>query len=424
MIFLQYAIWGAWLPVAQTYFQGQVPAGLGLNGSQLGILFALMPACSIFMSPLFGQLADRVFNSEKLLAILHLASAGSLFLLSRQTTFVGTVIVLSIHCILYSPTGPLTTSVALSHLDDPTKQFGNVRVAGTIGWMISGWVLTWMRMSGKILVAGDLFVLAAIISLVLGILCFFLPKTPPTKVKNKSFAFGESLKLLNNTNFMMLMIIAFVICTQFDFFYMFTPGYLTAPTHETLAKILPPEYYSGGGAGLGVSTKQVSFYMSLAQLSEIVMMLSLPFLLRRIGYKWTIYLGILAWFLRFAIYVFFASLAATLVSIMLHGFCIACFLIGGTLYVAKIAPDDIRASAQALFSIVTFGFGRVIGAILGGYVETMNTTTLPARMPLPGTSDLEKLVNWQAVFSVPTGMTFVCAIAFPFLFRLKKGEPT
>ena len=421
LMFLEFAIWGAWVPVAQTYFQGPVPAGLGLTGNQLGILFALMPACSVIMSPIFGQLADRVFNSERLMAVLHLLSAVCLFALSRQTTFAGTLACLLAHCILFSPTVALSTSITLHHLDDPAKQFGNIRVAGTIGWMISGWVLFALRASGKIQITGDLFVLAAGMSVLLGIVCFFVPKTPPSKESTNRFAFGGALKLMNNTNFMMLMIVALLICTQFDFFYMFTPGYLTSPTKETLARILPESYLVGSG-GLGVPVKQVSFIMSLAQLSEIALMLSLPFLLKKLGYKWTIYLGIVAWCVRFFIYIFFASLAATIVSIMLHGFCIACFLIGGSLYVAKVAPAEIRASAQALYAIVTFGFGRVIGAILGGYVETVNTTKLPVRLPMPGLSDLDAVVNWQQVFAVPAGMTLVCVIAFPFLFRIKKGE--
>lgn len=424
LMFLEFAIWGAWLPVAGTYFQGQKPVGLGLTGIQMGLLFALMPACSIVMSPIMGQLADRVFNSEKLLAILHLLSACALFGLSRQTTFAGTFAFLLVHCVLFSPTVSLTTSVVLHHLDDANKQFGNMRVAGTIGWMVSGWVLTFLRMSGKIQLTGDLFVIAAVISAFLGILCFFVPKTPATKTDVNKFAFGKAMKLMKNSNFMMLMIVSLVICTQFDFFYMFTPGYLTAPTLDTLQRVLPGSYLEPGFAGMGISTKQVSFYMSLAQVSEVVLMLSLPFLLKNLGYKWTIYLGIVAWFLRFLIYVFFASLFGTVASIMLHGFCIACFMIGGSLYVAEVASIDIRASSQALYSMVTFGIGRVIGAIFGGYIETANTVKLPVTISIPGMSDMDKLVNWQAIFAVPTGITFACVLAFPFLFRVKKVNQT
>jgi nucleoside transporter len=422
LMFLEFAIWGAWLPVAGTYFQGQSPMGLGLSGMQMGILFALMPACSIVMSPILGQLADRVINSEKLLSMLHLLSACSLFALSRQTSFAGTFMFLLIHCILFSPTVSLTTSMVMHHLDDAATQFGNMRVAGTIGWMVSGWVLFLLRMSGKIQITGDLFVVASILSLVLGLVCFFVPKTPPVQVNADRFAFGKAMRLLKNQNFMMLMVIALVICTQFDFFYMFTPGYMTAPTVDTLKRVLPESYVQSGLAGLGIPAKQVSFYMSFAQVSEVVLMVSLPFLLKNLGYNWTIYLGILAWFLRFIIYVFFATLLGTMLSIMLHGFCIACFLIGGSIYVAKVAPYDIRASAQALYAMVTFGFGRVFGALFGGYIETINTVKLPVAVSIPGISDLDKLVNWQAVFIVPTGITFACVIAFPFLFREKRVE--
>ena len=227
---------------------------------------------------------------------------------------------------------------------------------------------------------------------------------------------------MKNPNFMMLMIVSFVICTQFDFFYMFTPGYLTAPTMDSLKRVLPETYLQSGFAGLGMMPKQVSFVMSLAQVSEVVLMLSLPFLLKNLGYRWTVFAGIVAWFLRYLIYVLFTSLAATLVSIMLHGICIACFMIGGSLYVASVASSDIRASAQALYAMVTFGFGRVVGAIFGGYIETSNTVKLPVQLSIPGAIELDKLVNWQALFAVPTGVTFACVLMFPFIFRLKKDE--
>ena len=424
LMFLEYAIWGAWLPVAGSYFQGQHPSGLGLSGFQMGTLFALMPACSIFMSPLFGQLADRVINSEKLLCTLHLLSACALFALSRQTTFAGTFAFLLIHCLLFSPTVALSNSLVMHHLDDPTKQFANIRVAGTIGWMLSNWTLYALRSSGKIQLAGDLFVVAAAMSLLLGIACLFLPKTPPTRSTTNRYAFGKAFQLMKNPNFMMLMIVSLVICTQFDFFYMFTPGYLTAPTQATLSRVLPESYLGSGGAGLGVSTNKVSLFMSLAQISELVVMLCVPFLLKSLGFRWTIFLGILAWFLRFAIYVFFTSVVATCVSILLHGFCFGCFLAAGSIYVAKVAPADIRASAQSLYFLVTFGFGRFLGAIFGGYVETANTVVLPVHVAIPGMNDLDKLVNWQAVFAVPTGITFACVLAFPFLFRLKRDEVT
>ena len=415
LMFLEYAIWGAWLPVAGTYFQGQAPTGLGFSGMQLGVLFALMPACSIFMSPIFGQLADRVFHSEKLLAFLQLLSAVALF--------AGTFVCLLIHCLLFSPTMALCNSVVLGHLDDPSKQFANIRVAGTIGWMLTNWALFALRSSGRIQIRGDLFVIAAMLSLILGVACLFLPKTPPVKTDANRYAFGKAFGLMKNPNFMMLMIVSLVICTQFDFFYMFTPGYLTAPTQATLARVLPESYLQNGGSGLGVTSNQVSLFMSLAQISEVVMMLCLPFLLRSLGFRWTLFLGILAWFVRFLIYVFFTTILATSLSILLHGFCFACFMAAGSIYVAKVAPSDIRASAQSLYFMVTFGFGRFFGAIFGGYIETANTVKLPVHVAVPGLNDLDKLVNWQAVFAVPTGITCACLIAFPFLFRPQKDEP-
>lgn len=431
-MFLQYAVWGCWLPVAQIYFQGPKPSGLGITGTQMGILSALVPLMSLLLSPLFGQLADRKFNTERILFALHLASAISLFFLWRQTTYAGVLVFMGLHAIAYSPTSPLSNSLVMAHLEDTKKSFSGIRVGGTIGWMVAGWLLVSLRGLGWLNTPNDFFLLASVISLVLAFWCLLLPKTPPSiEVREKS-AISKAFGLLKQRDFMMLMIISLCISMMFEFFYLFSAGYMSAPTEQTLKSVLPETYIAGGGYGLGLSPNKVALFMSVAQFSEIFLMLLLPWFLKNFGFKWTIFLGIAAWATRFALYVYFPTVPMTLLSIGLHGACVALFLIAGSLYVQEIAPKDIRASAQALYLVVTFGMGRIIGALLAGRVQDFYTEpiggsvqgelpgSVPIRISIPGNSDLKELVNWQAIFVIPTAIALACLIVFPFVF---KGRP-
>lgn len=428
-MFLQYAVWGCWLPVAQIYFQGTPPSGLGITGTQMGFLSALVPLMSLLLSPFFGQLADRVVNTEKVLFGLHLLSSVALFLLWKQTTFVGVLVCLAFHAAMYSPTAPLCNSLVMAHVGDAKKDFSNVRVGGTVGWMVAGWILVGLRGVGLLNTPNDFFLLASGISLTLAFWCLMLPKTPPVREARDKSAISKAFGLFKQRDFMMLMIISLCVSIMFEFFYLFTAGYMSAPTEATLRAALPESYFGAGGYGLGLNPNRVAMIMSFAQFSEIFLMLLLPWFLKNLGYKWTIFLGILAWAIRFAIYVYFPSLPMTMVSIGLHGACVALFLVAGSLYVQEVAPKDIRASAQALYLVVTFGVGRILGAILAGrvqdfYKEPIGATipgeaagAIPLSISVPGNSALKELVNWQQIFVVPTAIALACLVVFPFVFK-------
>lgn len=425
MMFLQYAIWGAWLPVAPTYFQAQRPLGLAIDGNQLGILFMLMPLASLFMSPWMGRLADRRFQAQKMLGILHCFSTIFIFLLALQTTFIGSVICLGLHCVVFAPTVALSNSVALANLEDPKGQFASIRVGGTFGWIFSGLVLSLIRSKFNLEVRSDLFMLAAFMNLCLALLSFTLPKTPPTtshltnvtailnqKYKNPL----DAISLFKNFQFLAFMIVAFIVCTQFDSYYMHTSGFLTAPKLDSLRGYLPEAAYAGATDGIGIPLAQVSMIMTISQVSEVFMMLLLPFIIKRLGIAWTLWIGIIAWPLRFAIFAFLPMAAAVIPAMALHGLCIACFIVAGSVYVEQVASPEIRASAQGLYSSVTMGIGRVAGAIFAGYSLKQNTLTLPARVSLPGGTELDHLVAWGPLFAIPCGLTLAAAVAFPILF--------
>lgn len=417
LMFLQYAIWGSWVPVAQTYFMGAQPAGIGLQSTQLGIIFAIMPLCSLLISPIFGNLADRVFNGEKILAVLHLCSAAAMFLVSKQETFSGVLACLVLHCFFFAPTVALSNSVVLANLSDPAGQFSKIRLFGTMGWLCSGALLTLLRSSGASLPRADLFVQASLLGVVLGFVCFLLPKTPPSAISKEKFAFGKAISLMKEPKFMIFMIFGFVVSTQFDFYYLCTSGFLTAPTIQTLSQAMPKSILGYAGKGLGLPVKDISLIMSLAQASEVFMMLLLPGLLRKLGMKWTLSIGLFAWFLRYAIFTFVPVKAAVIPALMLHGPSFACFFVAGAIFVEQVAPSEIRSSAQSLFNMATFGIGRILGSLLAGNFQAQNTYKLPAKLSVGG-GEIESVVQWQALFAVPTGITLACALLFPILFSM------
>lgn len=420
LMFLEYAICGAWAPTAAVYFQSGGQGGMSASGLEIGFLFLLIPLATIFMPPLFGNLADRYFRTDRLLGILHLLSALALYAASRQSSFWPAMVCLGVHALLYAPTVALANSLVFAHLDDHHKQFTPIRVAGTIGWMAAGLGLSLWRLRFHAPV-GDLFLLAAILSIVLGLSSFLLPATPPIKASSNRFAFGKAVTLLKDPNFMALILVGTVASSQFDPYYLFAGGFLSSPRMESLRAALPESLFNPGAAGLGIPLAKLSGLMTIAQVGELLVMLVLPWLIRTIGIRWVLFLGLLAWPMRYALFVFFPSSPLALGGLFIHGLCIPCFLIAGFMYTEQVAPPDIRASAQSLFLLCSQGIGRAIGSLMAGQTQFRNTYTLPARIAIPGGNDIGKLVDWQAMFIIPLGVGLACALVFPFVFRPKQN---
>ena len=181
MMFLQYAIWGAWAPVLSEY----LTSGLGFSGTQVGVIYALLPLATIVAPFIGGQIADRYFSSEKVIAILQLMGGALLIYISRITDYNTMMWTMLIYCMLYAPTLALTNSVAFINLSKSEKEFGQIRVWGTIGWIVAGLSLSGWRYLGDsspaLLVQGDTLLLAGIFSLIMGLQAFTLPYTPPQK---------------------------------------------------------------------------------------------------------------------------------------------------------------------------------------------------------------------------------------------------
>jgi nucleoside transporter len=401
MMFLEYAIWGAWAPVLSAYLQNN----LGFTGVQLGVIFSLLPLATIISPFVGGQFADRWFPSQKVIAGLQLIGGIILILIANVTAFGPMMWLMLVYCLIYAPTLALTNSIAFVNLKSSEKEFGSIRVWGTIGWIAAGWALAGWRALAKspdgVAMKGDTLLLAGIFSILMGVLSFGLPHTPPQKEGTKPWAFLEALKMFKDKNFLIFAIISFVVATELQFYYVLTSPFLTSPV-------------------VGVSQKYISAVMTIAQFAEIfVMAFMLSWALKKFGMRRTMTLGILAWPIRYIIFVIGQPSWLVIVSLSLHGFCYVFFFTAAYIYVDTIAPKDIRHSAQGLIATIILGFGNFVGSLFCGWIQGLFLKDTSA-------ASIEALrAGWQKTFLVPTALTVLCLIVFLAFFRQKNtAEPT
>jgi nucleoside transporter len=401
MMFLQYAIWGSWAPVLSAYLQNN----LGFSGVQLGLIFSLLPLATIISPFVGGQFADRYFPTQKVIAVLQLAGGVVLILIANITAFTPMMWLMLLYCLVYAPTLALTNSIAFVNLKSSEKEFGAIRVWGTIGWIAAGWALAGWRALAKspegIAMKGDTLLLAGVFSLLMGVVSFGLPHTPPQKEGAKPWAFLEALKMFKDRNFAIFSVISFVVATELQFYYVLTSPFLTS-------------------AAIGVSQKYVSAVMTIAQIAEIfVMAFLLSWALQKYGMRRTLTLGILAWPIRYIIFVIGTPSWLVIASLALHGFCYVFFFTAAYIYVDSIAPKDIRHSAQGLIAIIILGFGNFVGSLFCGWIQNLFTSTT-----VNAAGEAVKAVNWRGTFLVPTALTLFCLVVFLAFFRGKKQAPS
>lgn len=390
-MFLQYAIWGAWAPVLSAYLINE----RGFSGAQVGWIYALLPLATVVAPFVGGQLADRYLSSERLIAFLSFSGGVLLLVVSRATDF-GTMFWLMLaYCLVYAPTLALTNSIAMINLSDSEKEFGAIRVWGTLGWIAAGLLLTvWRSMAADAVapaVRADALVLAGVASIVMGFQALTLPHTPPQKEGVKPWAFLESVKMLKTREFAVFLGITFVVATELEFYYI-----LTAPFLES--------------DRIGVSSVNVPAVMTIAQVAEIfVMAFLLSRFLGKYGMRRTLAFGVIAWPIRYIIFAIGTPAWLVIGSLALHGFCYVFFFVAAFIYVDKVAPPDIRASAQSLIAVVALGLGRFLGSLFAGKIRDVFTVGAET--------------NWTYVFLVPCALTVLCAVAFLIWFREETAPP-
>ena len=419
MMFLQYATWGAWLPVLYAYLSGH----LKFNDDQIGYCFSAGALGAIFGPFIAGQLADRSFATQKILGLSHLIGAALVFAMGMTDRFEVFVGLAAVYGLVYAPTMALTNSLAFSHLPNRDSDFGPVRLWGTIGWIAVGILVGQILFrfhtpadasEATVLAAQNAgrsvaFTISAVVGLVMGLYCFTLPNTPPTKSATNNTAWAEAFREIIRQPLLTLFLIAVPVSMIHQFYFVQADGFIGSVQAK-----------SGAESGFDAWIKQVfgvgGGLMTLGQMMEIVVLALMPFLTGFLSRKQLLLAGLAAYAARMALWAYapqiasatgLSELGVVMAGITLHGFCFGCFIFVAFMVVDEYTTADIRATAQNLFNLVIVGIGTIVGSIFAsGFVGAWAKSS--------GTMDYTKL------FSVPMYMALGCFVLLVLLYPSKK----
>jgi nucleoside transporter len=394
MMFLEFFIWGAWFVTLGAFLDKTLHA----TGVQAGSVFSTQSWGAIIAPFVIGLIADRYFNAEKILGILHIAGAVLMYQMYKATDVAGFYPYVLGYMVLYMPTLALVNSVSFNQMTDPEKEFSSIRVWGTIGWILAGLAISylfhWDSQNG--IAQGFLrntFLMAGIASLVLGLFSFTLPNTPPKVAKGEKVSVSQvlgldALKLLKDKNFAVFFVASILICIPLAF------------------------YYQNAGAFLAdIKVDNPTGKMTIGQGSEVLFLLCLPIFFKKFGFKKTILVGMLAWAVRYAMFAYgnAGELSFLLIiGIALHGVCYDFFFVSGQIYTDSKAGIQYKSAAQGMITLATYGVGMLIGFYIAGLIS--DSYNSPAGH------------DWKMIWLIPAGIAAVVFILFVLFFKDKKDS--
>jgi nucleoside transporter len=382
MMVLEFFIWGAWLPLIWGYMGTD---GLNFTDMQItwvGSAFAIASVIGIFFS---NQFADRNFAAEKFMAVSHLvgglAILGMYFVKDFNTFFA----LMLIHSLLYVPTISVSNSIAFTHMKDAQKEFGLVRMGGTIGWILAAWPLYFI-LQGKtgveaVAASRNIFLISGIASLVLAFFSLSLPHTPakPATSGEGRFAWLRAASFLSKPFLLVLFIVTFIDSTIHNGYFLMAGGFLGSPT-------------------VGIKPEWIMPVMSIGQIAEIATMAVLGIVLARLGWKTTMILGVLGHAARFAVFAFMPQNQTMIILVqVLHGVCYAFFFATLYIFIDAAFPKDVRSSAQGLFNLLVLGLGDL--AAKWFFIPLQGSLTAK-----------DGSVNYHDLFLWPTGLSLAAAV--------------
>lgn len=450
MMVLEFAIWGAWLPLIFGYLPslgfsasvpphaiaGLIPTKLWFLFSQQSLILNAFPVAAVIGMFFSNQYADRHFSAERFLAFSQLVSGLALIGIATikapaavaelspgqpnpNAPFALFFGLMLIHCLLYVPTISITNSIAFAHMKDPQKEFGLVRMGGTIGWILAAWPFTFILVDwdkvhaanvsglkdwlGTVLSSGLTgekllertrwtYIVAGIASLLLAAFSLALPHTPPKKVTQGEdrFAWLEAVKLLKHPFVLVLWLVTFVDAFVHNCYFNWTGSFLGTPREA---------------GGVGIPGNWIMPVMSIGQVAEILTMFVLGATLKKLGWRATMVMGILGHAVRFGTYAFFPGHPGLIIFIqILHGICYAFFFATVYIFVDEYFPKDVRASAQGLFNVMILGIGVLVANSVCPWLAQVKFVT-------NGRTDFHSL------FLVPLGAALAAAVALAVFFR-------
>ena len=391
MMFLQFFIWGGWFVTLGTFLANTLEA----SGGQIGMAFSTQSWGAIIAPLIVGLIADKYFNAERILGVLHLLGAALMYMMYQADSFAAFYPYVLGYMIAYMPTLALVNSVSFGQMADPSKEFGKIRVWGTIGWIVAGLMISYVfSWDAKQAIADGMlrntFMLCAIASLALGIFSFTLPATPP-KAKGEKTTLGDllgfdALALLKDRNFLVFFLSSVLICIPLAFYYQNANPFLTE-----------------------IGVENATGKMTLGQVSEVLFMLLLPVFLNRFGIRLTLLIGMAAWVLRYVLFAFGGpddTLFMLIIGIALHGICYDFFFVSGQIYTNAKANDRIKSAAQGLITLATYGVGMLIGFWVAGQITDEYV--------------IAEGHNWQSIWLFPAAFAFVVLVLFVLLFKSEK----
>jgi nucleoside transporter len=395
MMVLQFFIWGAWLPLIFGYLPSlgfsateppkilapYVPTFLKWLFSEQGMILNAFPVAAIVGMFFSNQYADRHFSAEKFLGFSHLVGGLAILGCGFVKDFWPFFGLMLVHCLLYVPTISITNSIAFANMKDPQKEFGIIRMGGTIGWILAAWpfififvdwarvpalgqvgFVDWIKAAFDNPLKGEAamrltrwtYVAAGVASLFLSILSMTLPHTPPKKAGEggaEGLAWLEAVKLLKHPFVLILWLVAFADSFVHNCYFNWTGIFL-----ETSNQL----------GGVGFAKRWVMPIMSIGQVAEILTMFILGATLRKLGWRATMIIGILGHAARFAVYAYVPQSQSLIVTVqILHGICYAFFFATVYIFVDEYFPKDVRASAQGLFNVMILGVGALVANSIG-----------------------------------------------------------
>lgn len=396
MMFLEFFIWGGWFVTMGTFLGNN----LGATGAETAMAYSTQSWGAIIAPFIIGLIADRFFNAEQILGVLHLIGAFLMYQMYQSADFGSFYPYVLGYMIGYMPTLALVNSVSFNQMKDPAKDFSLIRVWGTIGWIAAGLAISYVfHWDPNPEVAGDkgmlqnTFLMVAIASGILGLFSFTLPETPPkaddgSKITLSDILGLEALKLLKDRNFLIFFVSSILICIPLAFYYQNANPFLSE-----------------------IGVENATGKMTIGQISEVLFMLLLPYFFKKFGFKMTILVGMLAWTLRYLLFAYGDAgegVFMLLLGIALHGICYDFFFVSGQIYTDSKAGEKVKSAAQGLITLATYGVGMLGGFYIAGLITDANV--------------VGEGHDWTAIWQMPALFAVVVFALFAVLFKNESIE--